>query len=121
MGGVRRQAGYLAAAGLFAALENNVNRLADDHERTQAIASVLGQQDYVEEVMPYETNILIFKLTDKYTNDTFLKELADEGFSAFGFGPQLIRFVTHLEFTDEQLAKSESGSFKLIMMKKFYL
>ena len=104
MGGAWRQAGYLAAAGLFA-LENNVNRLADDHERTQAIASVLGQQDYVEEVMPYETNILIFKLTDKYTNDTFLKELADEGVHAFGFGPQLIRFVTHLEFTDEQLAK----------------
>lgn len=103
MGGAWRQAGYLAAAGLFA-LENNVKRLADDHQRAKAMAAVLGQQDYIEEVMPCETNILIFKLTDKYTNDSFLKALAKENIHAFGFGPQLIRFVTHLEFTNEQLA-----------------
>lgn len=104
MGGAWRQAGYLAAAGLYA-LENNVNRLADDHDKAQAMAKVLEEQDYVEDVLPCETNILIFKLTDKYTNEAFLKALADENIHAFGFGPQLIRFVTHLEFTDEQLQK----------------
>lgn len=104
MGGAWRQAGYLAAAGLYA-LENHVKRLEDDHAKAQAMASVLEKQEYVEEVLPCETNILIFKLTEKYDNDAFLKLLADHDIHAFGFGPQLIRFVTHLEFTDEQLAK----------------
>lgn len=104
MGGAWRQAGYLAAAGLYA-LENNIERLADDHAKAQAMAEVLKKQDYVEEVLPCETNILIFKLTSKYTNEAFLKRLADADIHAFGFGPQLIRFVTHLEFTDQQLQK----------------
>jgi threonine aldolase len=104
MGGAWRQAGYLAAAGLYA-LENHIDRLADDHTKAKMMASVLEKQAYVEEVLPCETNILIFKLTDQYTNERFLKILADHGIHAFGFGPQLIRFVTHLEFTDEHLRK----------------
>ena len=101
-GGGMRQAGYLAAAGLYA-LENLVDRLAEDHAKAKAIAEVLSAQDYVEEVMPCETNILIFKLTSKYNNEAFLAKLAEHDVHAFGFGPQLIRFVTHYDFTDEHL------------------
>lgn len=104
MGGAWRQAGYLAAAGLYA-LKHNVKRLAEDHGKAQAIADVLKDQDYVESVYPCETNILIFKLTEKYTNEAFLKKLAKENVHAFGFGPQLIRFVTHYDFTDDHLNK----------------
>ena len=68
MGGAWRQAGYIAAAGLYA-LENNIERLQEDHDAAKKIAKVLGNQSYVEEVYPCETNILIFKLTDAYTND----------------------------------------------------
>lgn len=102
MGGAWRQAGYIAAAGLYA-LENHVDRLVEDHNKAKEMAKVLEGLDYVEEVLPCETNILIFKLTDKYTNQTFLKKLADNGVLAFGFGPQLIRFVTHYDFTDDHL------------------
>lgn len=102
MGGAWRQAGYIAAAGLYA-LENHVDRLAEDHAKAQAIAEVLAAQHYVEEVLPCETNILIFKLTDAYTNETFLARLKQHDVHAFGFGPQLIRFVTHYDFTDEHL------------------
>ncbi|MHA7099019.1 threonine aldolase family protein [Roseivirga pacifica] len=106
MGGAWRQAGYLAAAGLYA-LENNVKRLAEDHARAQKMAKVLEGLDYVEEVLPCETNILIFKINAaQYTNEQFLAALKENNIHAFGFGPQLIRFVTHLEFDDAQLEKT---------------
>ena len=70
------------------------------------MAKVLEGLDYVEEVLPCETNILIFKLTNKYTNKSFLDKLAENGILAFGFGPQLIRFVTHYDFTDDHLTKT---------------
>lgn len=104
MGGAWRQAGYIAAAGIYA-LDNHVERLAEDHKKAQQIAGVLAEQHYVAEVLPCETNILIFRLTDNYTNEQFLAKLADRGVHAFGFGPQLIRFVTHYDFTDEHLEK----------------
>lgn len=102
MGGAWRQAGYIAAAGLYA-LDNHIERLAEDHGAAQQIASVLEEQSYVEEVYPCETNILIFKLTDAFTNESFLAKLKENGVLAFGFGPQLIRFVTHYDFTQEHL------------------
>ncbi len=102
MGGAWRQAGYIAAAGHYA-LDHHVDRLAEDHNKAKEISKVLETLDYVEEVYPCETNILIFKLTDKYDNKTFIQQLADHGVHAFGFGPQLIRFVTHLDFTDDHM------------------
>ncbi len=102
MGGAWRQAGYIAAAGHYA-LDHHVNRLAEDHNKAKEIAKVLETLDYVEEVYPCETNILIFKLTNKYDNKSFIQQLADHEVHAFGFGPQLIRFVTHLDFTDDHM------------------
>ncbi|MBO3699182.1 GntG family PLP-dependent aldolase [Roseivirga sp. E12] len=102
MGGAWRQAGYIAAAGLYA-LDHHVKRLSEDHKKAKEIGKTLEALDYVEEVYPCETNILIFKLTDKYDNQTFIKKLADHKVHAFGFGPQLIRFVTHLDFTDDHM------------------
>lgn len=106
MGGAWRQAGYIAAAGLYA-LEHHIERLADDHQKATHLAEVLSGLDYVDEVMPCETNILIFKLSEAhYTHEAFLKQLAAYDVHAFAFGPQLIRFVTHLDFTEEQLEKT---------------
>ncbi|MFT6055218.1 MAG: threonine aldolase [Roseivirga sp.] len=45
----------------------------------------------------------MFKINDKYTNEAFLSKLKGQGVLAFGFGPQLIRFVTHYDFTNDQL------------------
>ncbi len=101
-GGGMRQAGYLAAAGIYA-LNNNVIRLKDDHRRAKELGEYLGKTNFVEEVVPVETNIIIFKLNDKYTDTRFLKMLEKRGILAVGFGPQTIRFVTHLDFTEEML------------------
>ena len=59
LGGGMRQIGFMAAAGLYA-LENNVERLAEDHQRAQELAKTLSEQAYVKEVEPVETNIIIF-------------------------------------------------------------
>jgi threonine aldolase len=105
MGGAWRQAGYIAAAGLYA-MQNQVERLVEDHERAKQMAAVLEKQDYVEEVLPCETNILIFQLNQKYTTQYFLEQLVEHDIHAFPFGPQLIRFVTHHDFTDDQLTET---------------
>lgn len=102
MGGAWRQAGYIAAGGLYA-LENHIERLAEDHAKAKTIGEVLEAQSYVEEVYPCETNILIFKISDAYTNESFLAKLKEHDIHAFGFGPQLIRFVTHYDFTDDHM------------------
>ncbi|WP_303312005.1 low specificity L-threonine aldolase [Hymenobacter sp. BT730] len=104
MGGGMRQAGYLAAAGLYA-LENNVERLADDHRRARQLGETLAAQPYVAEVLPVETNLVIFRLQDAQPAAAFLEHLKQHGIMASSFGPQMIRFVTHLDVTDEMLAR----------------
>lgn len=102
MGGAMRQAGFLAAAGIFA-LDHHVKKLKDDHQKAKILGETLQAQPYVEEVMPVQTNIVIFKLTEEYTEGSFLETLGKHGISAVPFGPQTIRLVTHLDFTDEML------------------
>jgi len=103
-GGGMRQAGYLAAAGIYA-LDHNISRLKDDHDRAKEIGRILQNCSFVEELIPIETNIIIFKLNDKYSDSQFLKLLEEKGTLAIGFGPQTIRFVTHLDFNGDMLGK----------------
>jgi threonine aldolase len=108
MGGGWRQAGYLAAAGLFA-LENHVERLADDHRRAAQLAATLRQQPYVAEVLNPETNLVIFRLHDTQPAAGFLAALEAQGIKASSFGPQWIRFVTHLDVDDAMVARIEAA------------
>ncbi|WBO82831.1 threonine aldolase family protein [Hymenobacter yonginensis] len=104
MGGGMRQAGYLAAAGLYA-LENNVERLQDDHRRARQLSDTLQTQPYVAEVLPVETNLVIFRLHDSMPAESFLAQLEAQGIRASSFGPQFIRFVTHLDIDDAMVAR----------------
>lgn len=106
MGGGMRQAGILAAAGIYA-LDHNVKLLENDHLKAKQLEAILSKLPYVEEVIPVDTNILIFRIPEKISNADFLAKLSDNGIKAIGFGPQLIRFVTHLDFTDDMLTKTE--------------
>ena len=101
-GGGMRQAGFLAAAGIYA-LDNNITRLREDHHRAQQIEAVLKTMPYVESMMPVDTNIIIFNLTDKYTAVSFEEALKPYHIKLAAFGKQTIRFVTHLDFTDDML------------------
>ena len=105
-GGGMRQAGYLAAAGIYA-LDNNITRLKDDHKRAKQLANTMKSLSYIDNVLPVDTNIIIFNLNDKLKPEDFVKKLATHDIKATGFGKQAIRFVTHLDFTDEMLEKTE--------------
>ncbi|MDZ7738057.1 MAG: GntG family PLP-dependent aldolase [Bacteroidales bacterium] len=101
-GGGMRQAGYLAAAGIYA-LENNIERLAEDHRRAAELEETLLLLPYVENVMPVDTNIIIFSLDRKTDTGKFLDELKKEGIAMIPFGKHHIRAVTHLDFSDKDL------------------
>jgi threonine aldolase len=101
-GGGMRQAGYLAAAGIYA-LDNNIRLLKDDHRRAKEIGKVLETLAYVDELYPVETNILIFKLNSKMKDSDFINKLSARDIKAAIFDPQIIRFVTHIDFTDSMV------------------
>lgn len=102
MGGGWRQAGYLAAAGIYA-LDNHVDRLREDHARARAIGQMLQRLPEVEEIFPIDTNIVIFRLPETIPAVDYIVHLAQKGIRAVTFGKHLVRFVTHLDFTDQQL------------------
>lgn len=102
LGGGMRQAGYLAAAGIYA-LENHLDRLAEDHQKAEEIGEVLTQLDFIEKVEPIETNIIIFELDEsKMSEQDFLAKLSQNNISIIGMGQGKLRMVTHLDYTDEQ-------------------
>jgi len=104
-GGAMRQAGYLAAAGIYA-LDHNVERLKEDHHRARHLASVLSKLPYVESILPVESNILIFTLSPVLSEKVFLKQIREHDIHASSLSPRMIRFVTHLDFTDGMLERT---------------
>ena len=99
-GGGMRQVGYLAAAGLFA-LDNNINRLNEDHKKAKEIVSVLSNSSYIYNVEPVETNIIVFNLTDDISENEFINHLENENIKIISMGQGKLRIVTHLDYTDE--------------------
>ena len=104
-GGGMRQAGYLAAAAIYA-LDHNVERLNEDHRKAQVMAKTLKELSWVDEVLPVDTNILIFKTRPGLHATEVVKELASTGLLCMDFDKQSIRMVTHLDFTDEMLEEA---------------
>ena len=105
LGGGMRQAGYLAAAGIYA-LDNHVLRLKEDHVRAKIIGKAMCKLPYIANVLEVDSNIIIFNLNDKISSEKFITQLAINGVKAVGFGKQAIRFVTHLDFTDQMLEET---------------
>lgn len=104
-GGGMRQGGYLAAAGIYA-LDNHINRLAEDHQRAQVLSDALSGLGYVKEVLPVETNIIFIKLEEKYLGSDLVNHLAKNDILALSLDRQTVRLVTHLDFTDDMLGQT---------------
>jgi threonine aldolase len=98
-GGNMRQVGYLAAAGLYA-LDNNMDRLADDHNRAKEIGETLSKLSIIKTVEPIETNIVIFELNSDVDETGFVQKLTDNNIHIIGMGGGKLRIVTHLDYTD---------------------
>jgi threonine aldolase len=106
MGGGWRQAGFLAAAGIYA-LDNQVVRLKEDHQRAKQIGKILEGLPYVKDIYPIDTNIVIFELPETILAHEFVAEIRQKGIACVPFGKHLVRFVTHLDFTDDDLMEFE--------------
>lgn len=105
-GGGMRQAGIIAAGGLFA-LQNHVARLEEDHKRAKKLEAILKKCAWVQEVWPVETNIVVVRLPKSISPVEILMKLKTRGILGIEFGSDLIRFVTHLDITDEAIAQCE--------------
>mgnify|MGYP003408471365 CR=1 FL=1 len=98
-GGGMRQAGYLAAAGIYA-LQNNINRLVDDHRRAKELGIVLQKLPWVEKVEPVETNILIFSLKKGVSENLLIEKLKQKSIYISSMGQGKLRIVTHMDYKE---------------------
>lgn len=103
-GGAMRQVGFLAAAGIYA-LDNNLERLADDHKKAKEIEQLLNSLSYIKKVEPVETNIIIFYVKDHLNAEDFISKMEEKNILLTPMGDGKIRIVTHLDFSDQMLEK----------------
>ena len=101
-GGGMRQAGILAAAGLFA-LEHHVQRLRTDHLHAKLLAEGLATAPSIATLLPVQTNILVFNLIPGLSAKEMVHKLRGLGILAAEFGPETVRMVTHLDIDDNAI------------------
>ena len=96
-GGAMRQSGIVAAMCIYA-LNNNINRLAEDHHLAEILSQRISTFKKVKNVLPVETNIIIFDLMKTApTAQELTKALAKREILIGAFGERRIRIVTHLD------------------------
>lgn len=106
-GGGMRQAGIIAAGALYA-LENNVERLVEDHTNAQVLADAIRQSDGLS-LRPdtVDTNIVIFHVDPCLGSASeFVDAMQAEGVLAMATAPRLVRLVTHLDVSAEQVTRA---------------
>jgi threonine aldolase len=104
-GGGMRQAGYLAAAGIYA-LQNNVERLCEDHSHAREIGKAISEKDFVKFVLPVETNIIIFELNDSMPATSFVAKLKEKNILGYAIASNRVRLVVHLDITPEMVSQT---------------
>ncbi|MEO6068929.1 MAG: GntG family PLP-dependent aldolase [Chitinophagaceae bacterium] len=104
-GGGMRQAGFMAAAGIYA-LKNNIDRLQEDHHHAQQIALALKEKNFVEKILPVETNIIIFNLKTPHMAKDLVEKLKEESILGYAITPSSVRLVLHLDITPQMVEKT---------------
>lgn len=95
-GGGMRQAGFIAAAGIYA-LDHHIDRLQIDHAHALLLAEALAEKSFVKTILPVETNIVIFELNEGLSAPALVASLKEQGVLAYAIAPQRVRLVTHLD------------------------
>ena len=96
-GGNLRQSGYLAAAGIYA-LQNNINRLDEDHRRAKELGAQLSKCSWVAVVEPVETNIVVFSVQPHIQDKEVIEKLKQKGIAISLLAKGKLRIVTHLDY-----------------------
>lgn len=104
LGGGMRQVGIIASAALYA-LENNFERLNEDHIRAKKLAQGLEAIDGISiDASEVQTNIVIFKIDMPVAK--FIQGAEERGVLLVPFGPNIVRAVTHLDISDEDITEA---------------
>ena len=115
MGGAMRQAGMIAAAGLYA-LEHNVERLAEDHANARRFAKPVSQCDGVS--LPFgsvDSNIVFVDVAATGIGATAIASaLEEQGINVGAMGKNLIRAVTHLD-VDAAMVEEAANAFVAVV------
>ena len=104
-GGGMRQAGFLAAAGIYA-LQHHIGRLEEDHRHAQLIAAAITGKGFVKMVLPVETNIIIFELQEGQSAPALVARLREDGILGYAISPVRVRLVVHLDISPEMTQKT---------------
>jgi threonine aldolase len=102
-GGGMRQAGYMAACGVYA-LKNNIIPLQQDHENAREIASNLIKTTFTAGLLPVETNIIIFEVQPPFQPAQVAAALKEKNILAIPISPTQVRMVLHLGITPKMVA-----------------
>ncbi|HJM44551.1 MAG TPA: GntG family PLP-dependent aldolase [Candidatus Poseidoniaceae archaeon] len=112
-GGGMRQAGVIAAAGLYA-LENNISRLAEDHKRAKTLANAINEIDmFSVNIDGVQTNMVYINVLGDITAEEIVEKLAEHDVHVLALGDDLLRAVTHIHITDEDIENS-INAFKMV-------
>lgn len=112
LGGGMRQVGILAAAANYA-LDHHILRLSDDHEHAKMLEQCLKQTSFVEQIIPVQTNIVIFELNDRISAPHFVDRMKEAGIMCTFFGKKSVRLVTHLDVSRSMIEKVIQELFQL--------
>ena len=105
-GGGMRQAGVIAAAGIYA-LENNISRLIDDHQRAKKLASAINEMEmFSVDLEGVQTNMVYVKILGTLNANQVVEKLAQYDVHVLALGDDLLRAVTHIHITDEDIQNS---------------
>lgn len=104
-GGGMRQAGFMAAAGIYA-LDHHIERLKTDHDHAKELAQTIQDKSFVKMVLPVETNIVIFELAEQLPARELVAQLKEKNILAYAIAPNRVRLVTHLDISTEMIEKT---------------
>jgi threonine aldolase len=104
-GGGMRQAGFMAAAGVYA-MDHHIERLKIDHDHAAALALAFQEKPFVKMVLPVETNIVIFELKDHLPARNLVVQLKENNILAYAIAPNRVRLVTHLDISSDMIDRT---------------
>ena len=107
-GGGMRQAGVIAACGLYS-IDNNIDRLSEDHERAQRLAVAVNSLSNFEVDLDSVQSNMVFARTPEGTADKVVEHLASQGVDILTINDSVVRAVTHLHITDEDIEHAISA------------
>ena len=104
-GGGMRQGGFLAAAGIYA-LQNNIERLQQDHDHAKQIGDAIAKSSIARSVLPIETNIIIFETSDSTNAPAIVEKLKQKEILCYAIAPDRVRLVVHLDITKQMVNRT---------------